>query len=86
MVLLMDLIAILKNVFKKANTETKLYFAVGYFDLNCLNYNENLEIRTFYSRIFAHGCIPLITRPAGVISKAVSLIDNIFTIFFVTHH
>ena len=71
----------LENIFKKANTENKLCFVVGDFNLNCLDYNENLEIRTFYNRIFAHGCIPLITRPTRVTSKTVSLIDNIFTNF-----
>ena len=71
----------LENVFKTANTENKLCFAVGDFNLNCLDYNENLESRTFYNRIFAHGCIPLITRPTRVTSKAVFLIDNTFTNF-----
>ena len=56
-------------------------FVVGDFNPNCLEHNKNLEIRTFYSLIFAHGCISLITRPARVISKTVSLIDNLFTTF-----
>ena len=40
----------LENVFKNANRENKLCFVVGDFNLNCLDYNENLEIRTFYHR------------------------------------
>ena len=71
----------LEKVFKKTITENKFYFAVSDFNLNCLDYSENLEIRTFYNRIFAHGCIPLITRPTRVTSKAVPLIDKIFTNF-----
>ena len=71
----------LENVFKKANTDNKLCFVAGGCNLNCLDYNKNLEIRTFYNRIFAHGCIPLITKPTRVTSKTVSLIDNIFTNF-----
>ena len=47
----------LENVFKKANTENKLCFVAGDFNLNCLDYNKNLEIRTFSNRIFAHSCI-----------------------------
>ena len=47
----------LENVPKMANTENKLCFVAGYFNLNCLDYNKNLEIRTFYNRIFAHGYI-----------------------------
>ena len=34
----------LENVFKKANTENKLCFVAGDFNLNCLDYNKNLEI------------------------------------------
>ena len=49
----------LENVFKKANTENKLCFVAVDFNLNCLDHNKNLEIRTFYNQIFAHGCIPL---------------------------
>ena len=55
-----------ENVFKKANTENKLCIVVGDFNVNCLNYNENLEIRTFYNRIFSHSCIPLITKPTNI--------------------
>ena len=71
----------LENVFKKANTEKKLYFIAGDFNLNSLDYNKDLEIRTFYYRIFADVCIPLITKLSRVTSKTVSLIDNIFTNF-----
>ena len=66
---------------KKANTKNKLYFVVDKFDLNCLDYNENLENRTLYNRIFPHGYIPLITRPPRVTSKTVFLIDNILKSF-----
>ena len=37
----------LENVFKKANTENKICFVAGDLNLNCLDYNKNLEIRTF---------------------------------------
>ena len=39
----------LENVFKKANSENKLCFVAGDFNLNCLDYNKNLEIGTFYN-------------------------------------
>ena len=42
--------------------------------------------KTFYNRIFAHGCILLITRPTKVTSKTGSLFDNIFTNLFLTPH
>ena len=71
----------LENIFKKANTEN-FFFFVGDgcdFNLNSLDYNEKLEIRTFYNRIFAHGYISLIKRPTRVTSKTISLTENIFT-------
>ena len=71
----------LENVFKKANTENKLCFVAGDFNLNCLDYNNNLEIRTFYNRIFVHSCIPMIRKPTRIRSKTVSLIGSIFTNF-----
>ena len=70
-----------ENIFKKANTENKLCFVAGDFNLNCLDYNKNLEIRTFYNRIFAHGCIPLMMKPTRVTSKIDTLFDNIFANF-----
>ena len=75
------LASFLEKFFKKVNAENKLCFVAADFNLNCLDYNKNLEIRTFYNRIFAHGCIPLITKQTTVTSKTVSLIDNIFTNF-----
>ena len=69
----------LENVFKKANIENKICFVAGDFNLNCLDHNKNLEIRTFYNRIFEHGSILLITKSTRVTSKTVSLIDNTFT-------
>ena len=45
----------LENVFKKVNAKNKLCFVAGDFSLNCLGYNKNLEIRTFYNRVFVYG-------------------------------
>ena len=64
----------------KTRIEKLNFFVFGNLNLNCLECNENLEIRTFYNRILADGCISLITRQTRVTSK-VSLIDNIFTFF-----
>ena len=44
----------LENVLKKTNTKNKLCFVAEGFNLNCLDYNKNLEIRTFHNRIFAY--------------------------------
>ena len=68
--------------FKKANTENKLCFVVGDFNLHCLDYKESLEIRNVLkSNLIAHGCILLITKPTRVTLKIVYLIDNMFKKF-----
>ena len=56
----------LENIFKKANTKNKTCFVAGNFNLNCLVYNKNLELRTFSSRFSAHKCIPLMTKPTNI--------------------
>ena len=71
--------SLLEIIFKKANTESKICFVAGDFNLDCLHYKKNLDIQTFYNRIFAHGCIPLITKLTRVTCKTVSLINKIFT-------
>ena len=43
---IIELNSFLENVFKKANTKTKLSLVAGDFNLNCLDYNKNLELRT----------------------------------------
>ena len=63
-------------MFLKRQIQKKNYFVVGNFHLNCLDYINNLEIRTFCNWVFAHGYIPLIMRPSRVTSKTVCLIDN----------
>ena len=74
-----ELNSYLENIFKKANTDNKTLFVVVDFSLNCLDCN--MEVRTFYNRIFAYGSIFLIKRTTGLTSKTVSLICNIFANF-----
>ena len=73
--------SLLEIIFKKANTESKICFVAGDFNLDCLHYKKNLDIQTFYNRIFAHGCIPLITKLTRVTCKTASLIDKVFANF-----
>ena len=69
----------LESVFKKANKDNRIYFILGDFNLNCLEYQTKRQINIFYNRIFEHGCIPLITKPTRITSKTATLIDNILT-------
>ena len=67
----------LKRLIQKINFVLLLVISIKLFRLQQMN----LEIRTFYNRISAHGCIHSITKPTRVTSKTVSLIDNILTNF-----
>ena len=69
----------LKNIFQHATFENKIFYIIGDFNLNCLNFEESAEIRQFYNGIFEHGAIPLITRPTRVTKTSATLIDNILT-------
>ena len=59
--------------------ENKLYFVLYDFNLNCLGHNKNLNFEHFTIEFFFHGCIPFITRPIRVASKAAFLLDKIVT-------
>ena len=67
----------LKRLIQKINFVLLLTISIKLFRLQQMN----LEVRTFYNRISAHGCIHSITKPTRVTSKTVSLIDNILTNF-----
>ena len=69
----------LNKIIDKTNSENKCFFGLGDFNLNCLNYKENYEVKDFYNNIFQHSVIPLINKPTRVTSKTATLIDNIIT-------
>ena len=75
----MNLSEHLINIFQHATSENKLFFILGDFNLNCLDFGESSEIKNFYNGIFEHGAIPLITRPTRVTNTTATLIDNILT-------
>ena len=65
--------------FQSGNSEKKNYFLLGDFNLNCLNYHSNSEVKEFYDDVFQYGAIPLINRPTRVTTSSATLIDNILT-------
>ena len=48
-------------------------------NLNCLNYNEDSNIRHFYHKVFELGFIPLIDKPTRICKNSATIIDNILT-------
>ena len=71
---------VLIDVFKKVNTENKLCFVVGDFNLKLWRLKRKFRNSNDLQSNFGTW-LHLITRPTRVTSKAVSLIDNIFTNF-----
>lgn len=55
---------------------------VGDFNMDCLKYQEKLEIHNFYNNIFERGDIPVINKPSRVTTKTAAIIDNIWTNLF----
>ena len=47
--------------------------------MNCLNYNEDSNIRQFYHKVFELGFIPLIDKPTRVCKNSATIIDSILT-------
>ena len=56
---------------------------VGDFNLNCLNYNKDSNIRHFYHKVFELGFIPLIHMPIRACKYSATIIDNIHTNYVV---
>ena len=50
--------------------------------MDCLKYQEKLEIHNFYNNIFERGDIPVINKPSRVTTKTAAIIDNIWKIYF----
>ena len=59
--------------------EKEKFYKIGDFNLNCLNYNEDNNIRYFDHQVFELGFIPLIDNPTRVCKNSATIIDNILT-------
>ena len=74
-----NLPAYLASIFQGVQNEKKKIFIIGDFNLNCLNNNEDSNIRHFYHNAFELGFIPLINKPTRVCKNSATIIDNILT-------
>jgi len=70
------------NILEKNNLDKKRNYLIGDFNLNCFDYYENENIKTFYNNLFEMGTIPIINRPTRITNSSSSLIDNILTTDF----
>ena len=67
------------NTFCVTCKRNKLHLILGNFDLSCLNYDINLNIKRFYNNIFQHGAIPLINKPTRVTNSKTAILIDTFT-------
>ena len=74
-----NLTAYLASIFQGVQNEKKKIFIIGDFNLNCLNYNEDSNIRLFHHKVFELEFIPLIDKPTRVCKNRRTIIDNILT-------
>ena len=63
------------QILSKINSESKLGWITGDFNINLLNYSQHCSTTDFTSYFF----YPLISKPTRITSRSATLIDNIFT-------
>ncbi|XP_065639761.1 uncharacterized protein LOC136072559 [Hydra vulgaris] len=68
-----------QNIIHKGSKENKITFIIGDFNMNCLIYNKDKKIKSFYDEILMAGAVPLINRLTRITKTSTTLIDNIFT-------
>ena len=74
-----NLTAYLASIFQGVQNEKKKSFIIGDFNLNCLNYNEDCNIRHFCHKVYELGFILLIDKPPRICKNSATIIDNILT-------
>ena len=67
------------SIFHGVQNEKKKSFIIGDLNLNCLNYNEDSNLRHFYQKVFKLGFFPLIDKPTKVCKSSATIIENILT-------
>ena len=74
-----NLTGYLASIIQGAQYETKNIFIIVDFNPNCLNYNEDMNIRHFYDKLFELGFISLIDKHTRACRNNATVIENILT-------
>ena len=69
----------LANILCAANKENKKIFLLGDFNLDSLNYDNDVNVQNVFNNLFSNGFIPLINKPTRVTTETNSIIDHIFS-------
>ena len=68
------------SIFQRAQNEKSLI--ISNFNLDCLDYNDDSNIKHFQRRVFQLGFVPLINKPKKVCKNSATTIGNINTNLF----
>ena len=69
----------LQEILSTINSENKITYYLGDFNINILNIDNHTETHDFTDAMFSYSLLPMITKPTRVTSTSATLIDNIFT-------
>ena len=56
---------------------SKLFYAIGDFSLNVLDYSKNEKVTKFLSLIFEYGLVPVINKPTRITKNTATAVDDI---------
>ena len=72
----------LSNLIETRSLENEKIVSLGDFNVDLLNYDSNHDISNFLDIIRSNLFLPHITIPTRIIAKSSTLINNIFSNFF----
>ena len=69
----------LKPIFDNISRNSKDLYLVGDFNINVLDYENNVKVKTFFNFAFQNSLIPLINKPNTVTRTNATAIDHTLT-------
>ena len=73
-----NFIEILSNILEEIDSNVKLCYLMGDYNINLLNHDSHAQTSEFLDSLYSYSYFPLITKPTRVSSSSATLIDNIF--------
>ena len=71
--------ALFTDILQTIQTENKLCYIMGDYNVNLMNYESHDLTANFVDTIYSYSYVPLINRPTRVTQHSATLIDNILT-------
>ena len=67
----------LRDIYSISLKSNKLFYAIGDFNLNVLDYNKNENVTKLLNLTFEYGFVPVINKPTRVTKNTATAIDHI---------